>query len=393
MKAALQGFWLTCLLGSHVSNLQAADTPAVKVTGIVRLANRTRALLELKERFQVRSVTLAEGERDGGYEVAAINEKAAKVTLRHGADPLIEAALDQASGEELAKRTLNFQSAKLEDVLGVYQMLAKRTVIWSWRGPEERLDLKSGAGLSDTDALALLKKALEQKGMLVEPRGDKFVLIAPADQAMGWSQIPEPPASGPGPEGESIAPGLIKFISVDALQVLDIYAELSGRAILRTQWLPPTKISVKSETRMTRIEAVWLLEAVFRAQGIALVQKSEKFAFAVPVSMENNLPKFDPAAAAAKARKTAGPGTMKFMDSEMLVLLKTYAELLGREALPLSRNFPAAKFSLKTPTQLSQPEATFALEAVASLNNCKLELVGEDQVQLIPAGEAKRLAR
>ncbi len=81
---------------------------------------------------------------------------------------------------------------------------------------------------------------------------------------------------------------------------------------------------------------------------------------------------------------------MKFADSDLTPLLKLYADLVGRKALPIAKDVLGAKFSLRTPKELSQPEAIFALEAVASLNNLKLELVGQNQVQLIPAAAARR---
>jgi hypothetical protein len=69
-------------------------------------------------------------------------------------------------------------------------------------------------------------------------------------------------------------------------------------------------------------------------------------------------------------------------------LLEVYAALTGREPLPLGRHV-VAKFSLRTQKELTQAEAIFALEAVAALNNLKLELVGDSEVRLIPAGDVR----
>ncbi len=76
---------------------------------------------------------------------------------------------------------------------------------------------------------------------------------------------------------------------------------------------------------------------------------------------------------------------MNFQDASIIKLLDTYSELLGREALPLAKTTPETKFSLRIPKQLTQAEAIFMLEAIAALNNLKLELVGENQVQIVPA--------
>jgi hypothetical protein len=46
------------------------------------------------------------------------------------------------------------------------------------------------------------------------------------------------------------------------------------------------------------------------------------------------------------------------------------------------------RFSINTQKALDPAEAIFALEALATLNNLKLELVGDSEVTLIPASQA-----
>ena len=50
---------------------------------------------------------------------------------------------------------------------------------------------------------------------------------------------------------------------------------------------------------------------------------------------------------------------------------------------------PPARFSLRSQAELSQAEAIFAIEAVAELNNLRLELVGDDKVQIALADSQK----
>src|SRR5206468_3651885 len=113
---------------------------------------------------------------------------------------------------------------------------------------------------------------------------------------------------------------------------------------------------------------------------------SEKFVFAVPSQRKGELPKFDARSAAARAKSTVPPGTIKFQDADIRQLVQLYASLSGREALPLESHFAHTKFSIRTQRELSTAEAMFALEAIAALNNARLEFVGEDKVQIVPAG-------
>ena len=238
--------------------------------------------------------------------------------------------------------------------------------------------------MAKADAAVLLEKALVDQEMLVQPEGDKFVLLIPVGQARLLAPIPELPSLDAVPD-EIIPAGIIKFQDTDLLQVLDIYGDLTGRTLLRPNSLPPTKISVRSQTSLARKEAVWLLDALLAVSGIAMAPEGRNFVFAVPTSRMHNLPKFKENIAAAKATKVAPPQKMRFDDASVTKLVEAYGHLLGREPAPVDKYMSAVKFSFHTQKELSQAEAIFAVEAVAALNNLRLELVGDDQVQIVPA--------
>jgi hypothetical protein len=304
--------------------------------------------------------------------------------------------LDLEPGEELANRTFNFHSAKLPQVLGIYQGVAGRTVIRSLTMVENRFDLKSGSALAGPAATAMLVHALSEKGMVLKLRGDKFALLVSAAQEQLLSAIPDPPtpvsivanpaASETKWGDEALPPGMVKFEQSDILQVLDIYGAVTGRTILRPDRVSG-RVSVISQTLLTRKEMVWLLDTLLYMAGIAMVPESDKFVFALPTLASNKVSKFNPQTALAKSRKTSPPKVMRLQEADVAELLEAYAALLGREPLPLGPKVSPVKFFLRSPTELSQAEAIFALEAVAGLNNLKLELVGEDQVQIMPAGQ------
>ena len=78
-----------------------------------------------------------------------------------------------------------------------------------------------------------------------------------------------------------LAPGMIKFQDSDLLQVLDIYQDLTGRTVVRPTSLPATKISVRSQTPLSRKEAVSLLDTILAMNGITMIPQGTKFVKAV----------------------------------------------------------------------------------------------------------------
>jgi general secretion pathway protein D len=69
---------------------------------------------------------------------------------------------------------------------------------------------------------------------------------------------------------EIIPPGLIDFQGVDISQVLEIYAQLVGKTLLRAS-LPQVQVVLKTETPLTKAEAIQALQAVLALNGIAVI--------------------------------------------------------------------------------------------------------------------------
>ncbi len=78
-----------------------------------------------------------------------------------------------------------------------------------------------------------------------------------------------------------LAPGVIKFIDGDLLQVLDVYQELSGRTVVRSTTLPLVKVSVRSQTPLNRIEALQLLDTALAQNGVTMIPEGTKVVKAV----------------------------------------------------------------------------------------------------------------
>ena len=87
--------------------------------------------------------------------------------------------------------------------------------------------------------------------------------------------------SGQG-ETNIIKKGLIRFQAQDLSAVLDFYAELVNKTVLRPQSLPDVKVTIKSQTDLTIDEAIRAINAVLAMNGISLVDVGDKFVKVVP---------------------------------------------------------------------------------------------------------------
>jgi len=83
-------------------------------------------------------------------------------------------------------------------------------------------------------------------------------------------------------DNQIIPRGLINFEGVDVSQVLDIYAELVGRTLLHGQ-LPAAQIVLKTESDLTKAEAIQALQGVLALNGISVIDvPGGKFVKVVP---------------------------------------------------------------------------------------------------------------
>ena len=79
-----------------------------------------------------------------------------------------------------------------------------------------------------------------------------------------------------------IGAGEISFAAVEIDKVLTIYAELVGRTVLRPSSLPAPPITIRTQTPLTRKEAIQALDSVLALNGITMIPSGEKFVKAVP---------------------------------------------------------------------------------------------------------------
>jgi len=85
------------------------------------------------------------------------------------------------------------------------------------------------------------------------------------------------------PPQTPMAASTINFQGVSLEQVLDVYAAMSGRTIIRGS-LPDVKISVRTTTPLNKVQALQLFDSVLAQNGIAMVLSGDQSVKAVTTS-------------------------------------------------------------------------------------------------------------
>ena len=86
---------------------------------------------------------------------------------------------------------------------------------------------------------------------------------------------------------QSLSPELTRLQLAPLDQVLDNYAELAGRTILRPANLPQVAITFKAQTELTVKETLQALDSLLSLNGIAVIPTGEKFLTVVPTAGAN----------------------------------------------------------------------------------------------------------
>src|SRR5437867_1169182 len=341
---------------------RTAAEPAVKLTGIAHMGEGEVVLLEIRHPGGgvIRPI-LQVGDQTDGIEVVSIDPKAGTASLRQGGK-VTEFSIG-AGGDPAKTPTVNCKDADSRQVLELYQKLSVHTVIAAPSLPAARVTVKS-----DADPAGAVARALGDQGIAVTPRFDKFAFATTLSDARLLEEFKAPPAPPSDPKAERFPAGLIMFRDADRSQVLDIYQELVGRTLITSPHLPSAKISIRSETALTRGEAVWLIESALQLGGIAATIRFDKFAFATALADAPSVARIKPPPAPPTDPNVERfpSGLIKILNADVNQVLDIYQELAGRTVLK-GAGLPAAFITLRSQTELTRDEAAWLLESALQL--------------------------
>ncbi len=82
---------------------------------------------------------------------------------------------------------------------------------------------------------------------------------------------------------EMLLPGMIRFQEMELGQFLEVYAEMTGKTLLKSPQVPlTTKISINNQSTLTREEAINALNTILGLNQISVIPQGEKFLKIVP---------------------------------------------------------------------------------------------------------------
>ena len=240
--------------------------------------------------------------------------------------------------------------------------------------------------LTDTNkAIAAIETALAEKGLEVVQDGPHFVRVFPQATRDSMTNAPLRGAELALVKSQEALPtGIIDFSPADLRQVLDIYALMRGRTILRPATLPAPVIRLRTACPLTMEEGVYALETVLALNGICVVDDGAKFVQVVPAQqraqVNTHAPKPDPGAQMMPA------GSLDFRGADLEQVLAIYASMRQRTVLRPA-TLPLPTISLQSASALTQEEAVYAMATVFQLNGICLVDDGAKFVQVLPMAQ------
>jgi hypothetical protein len=325
------------------------------------------------------------------------------------------------AGSVLAQPPPRDHQTPLDEALELFQQYSGKTVLRSPNLPSIT-EFNKPIPSSDTNGMRMvLENELLNKGVELIPLEDAIAMAVEP----GWKSSPAanyiatikprtaqasasklPASNGEKPAEESIPAGTIYFSSADLNQVLEIYAMLLNRNILRSAQLTSSTFTVRTQQQLTKSAAIYLFEAALALNGIASVDDGTNFVQVVPISRIANLklrapqrtpgdPVLDPTAirefgylrfpVPARGKQPSGRGTVNDM-------VAYYAELTGRTAVPTS-NVGGMPAVFKAQTLLTKAEVLYALETTLALNGVAIIEVDDKTIRAGHLGERAEAAK
>jgi hypothetical protein len=298
--------------------------------------------------------------------------------------------------------------------LDTYGELIGKTILAPPSLPSVPDSIMSELPLDKPNAIALIEREFSKKGISVVQDGPSFVRLLPAGNWHAWlTNAPLRGAQfGHSATQELIPSGAVSFPGTELSQVLDIYAEVKNRTILRTRFLPPVSVRLKTQCALTREELLYAVETVLALNGIATVDDGKTFVQIVPIQLRSQVnahaPTAEPAARLFDPRKVPAMGQSDsprpqtklehdfeqwqkaFYDLIRLNstrnscaqrLLELYAGLNEKKAEP-SAKYESMPIWFHVTTPVSKSELVYAIETTFALNNLTIAGVDDERIRL-----------
>jgi hypothetical protein len=336
-------------------------------------------------------------------------------------------------------KTLAFLCAALApllaraDPLDVYAQLTGKTVLMPSALPALPDAIIPEPLTDKTNAVATIERAFAEKGIEVVQDGPHFVRLFRGNSRAILTNAPLRGAAlaaasnavtAPAPDQGMLPEGMIDFTGADINQVLQIYALMSQRTILRPAVLPAPTIRLKTSCPLSKEEGLYAFSTVLALNRVCVVEDGPKFVQVVPMEerarVKARAPKPEPGAKLLDPNKVPSTGItvsvrprneMERLEQEFEKLqkalcdfmhmaqpakdsgqrlLELYARLADKTAVASTNTSrPLIYFHVVTP--LTRSELLYAIETTLVLNNLAIIPVDDRRIRLIEEGRRAHL--
>jgi len=303
----------------------------------------------------------------------------------------------------------------LDQALELYQQYSGKTVLRSPNLPT-LTEFNAPIPSSDTNGMkAVFENELSNRGIDIIPLHEVFALAVelgwkdsvaanyiatikprPSEQSVSSSR----PSSTTGGNQEALPRGTIYFGGADLNLVLDLYATLVNRNVLRGSQLSSPTIKLRTESQLAKSAAIYMLEVALALNGIASVEDGTNFVQVVPLKQVANLKLQAPVRNAGDSLLDPqtvqhfgyfpfqpGKPVDKSRQGAVNDLVAYYAVLSGKIAIP-SQPIGGISVVFKPQTPLTKPELLYALETTLALSG--LTMIEVDEKTIRPGYASER---
>jgi hypothetical protein len=257
--------------------------PDLRLAGFVNLPTLKKlVIIQDLQDSKHHELMLGERERQGEVQVLAISPAEFSATLNVHTNRDVKMTIEGVKIEPgTPTPTILLQNVHFRSVLALYQMFCNRTLLMHPKLSNSPFTFRSSA-TNEAGAVSDLQKAFTEREIVMVPDGEKFLMIAPEYAASALQ--PRSPQAKPNDSNgdqhneEMIPPGTIDFRGGDTYQVLAVYGMLVDHKLSQTPRFPPHDFSgyfLKTQTPLSRKEAIYALETLVNLHGLNVVTQSD----------------------------------------------------------------------------------------------------------------------
>lgn len=308
------------------------------------------------------------------------------------------------------------------DTLDVYALLTGKTVLMPTAVPRPPDSIIADVAAGKTNDIPKIEKALFEQGLEVVQDGPHFVRVFPkgardslTNAPLRGTELARPLAPGMG------VGGMIDFLNADVNQVLEIYAAIRQRMVLRPLFFHSPTITLRAAGTLSQEEVEYALGTVLALNDIHVMEDGAKFVQVVPMRSQVTIgaPKPEPGAKLFDPKRLPSMGVSQFpgppaktdrMEQERERLRKAfdeflhlqdprkrsaqrlltlYADLAGKSAVP-SQDLGGLPIWFHVQTPLTRSELLYAIETTFTLHGLAIIPVDDRKVRLGRISEVLR---